>query len=767
MVKIAQDQLSPLHSSRSSQGPRYHQLAGQLGNALDSFSPILLALAQHLDRYEGVGTGPMTARSRMGFLNCEREMTNLSILLDRQVNALNLLLQAIQCQTWAQQSDMIMQEENQSVLRLAQDCSSSLVGLEDVASFISENTAAISTEFEFDDVLRSTLLYQAAERSHLRQALRARKKADRDNTSTSSLVQRPTTFRLKQAFQAMRLSRPTTVSGTVDMQHRIRVDIRRDIIVESSEDHIITEESVEEDSSHNSPGDSDGTNSGMETGQQTQPLLTRISSDTPRPHSGFRSWRTTFQRRTSNAHETKPYQQEGTGSPQMIKVLLLGASGGGKTTLLNALQLFTEPNRVKQDESYLRTLVWQNALDSVRTVLRAMEELEMDSQLTANARKLLLEPCPDCERDPALNPQHTTEIASGISFLRSIEGFQEAARWRSRRGNTYQFHDNSEYYVENINRLAEQAVHRSAIIDGDLLRTQVTTTGIHQVTLNYEGSQFCIYDFGGERSERKKWIHAFQDVSTVVYPVDTTGFGKSLREDANGDRMFEQFMVFESIANSYWFARSSFIIVLTKIDALVQYLKEEDVDTFLKDNGIIPKTERITTANDYLNHLERYFRGLVRSADVRERVRFVRANLVDVDNHNPAIDIFDTLRSFNPSKRVSAPGQKVRTPKGEKDRRPEKRTESHEIDDISSAEYSNSTFSPLLGRQPLIKRSSDTSSTLKQCLSCDQPTQSDGDLYCSEYCRLLDFEILSSPKIGQSPDREFDDPNWPLISTAK
>ncbi len=96
MVKVAQDQLSPLNSPNFIRDPRYRQLAAQIGNALDSFGPILLALGQQLDRYEGIGASRMTAKSRMGFLHGEREMTNLSILLDRQVNALNLLLQAMQ-----------------------------------------------------------------------------------------------------------------------------------------------------------------------------------------------------------------------------------------------------------------------------------------------------------------------------------------------------------------------------------------------------------------------------------------------------------------------------------------------------------------------------------------------------------------------------------------------------------------------------------------------------------------------------------------------
>ncbi|KAI1421202.1 G-protein alpha subunit-domain-containing protein [Xylaria sp. FL1777] len=641
MVKIAQDQLSPLNSPNFTNDARYRQLAAQIGNALDSFGPILLALGQQLDRYEGTSAERMTAKSRMGFIHGEREMTNLSILLDRQVNALNLLLQAIQCQTWTQQSEVITQKESQSILRLAQDCSSSLVGLEDVASFISENTAAISTQFEFDDVLRSTLLYQAAERSHLRQAIRAKKTNELDEVSTNSLIQRRAIFGFRQAFRTMKLSAPLAVSDILKAQRGIRVDIRHETIVEPSGDNAVIEGGhPQEESLQSNPEDSDRPGSSTETGRPTQPLLSESDSNSPRQQSGFGNWRKAFQRRTSSEHDIKPHGHHPEGEnhqSKMTKVLLLGASGAGKTTLLNALRLFTETEHIEHEESYFRTLVWHSALDSVRAVLRAMGA-SLDIQDMAIARTLLLDPCFDCDRDPALNPQHAKEIAHAISSLRYNREFQKAVKCRT----GYQFHDNSDYYIQNINRLAEQAAHRLAPTDGDLLRTQVTTTGIHQTVLTYRGSQFSVYDCGGERSERKKWIHAFEDVSAVIYPVESTGYGRSMREVEEGDRMLEQFTLVESIANSHWFIKSYFIFVFTKIDLLEEYLRDEGVRDHLRRNGIS------TAVNEYLGDLEKEFRRRARCTETHERVRFVRANLVDVDQHNIAIEILDMLESLDP-----------------------------------------------------------------------------------------------------------------------
>ena len=43
---------------------------------------------------------------------------------------------------------------------------------------------------------------------------------------------------------------------------------------------------------------------------------------------------------------------------------------------------------------------------------------------------------------------------------------------------------------------------------------------------------FRVVDVGGQRSERKKWIHCFEDVTAILFFVALSEYDMTLREDA-------------------------------------------------------------------------------------------------------------------------------------------------------------------------------------------------------------------------------------------
>jgi GTPase SAR1 family protein len=107
----------------------------------------------------------------------------------------------------------------------------------------------------------------------------------------------------------------------------------------------------------------------------------------------------------------------------------------------------------------------------------------------------------------------------------------------------------------------------------DVLRARVRTTGIEEAQFELEEFKFRMLDVGGQRSERRKWIHCFDLVTAVIFCSSLSEYDQTLREDESQNRMKESLLLFEEIRNSPWFASVPFILFLNKVDLFKQKIK--------------------------------------------------------------------------------------------------------------------------------------------------------------------------------------------------
>lgn len=132
-------------------------------------------------------------------------------------------------------------------------------------------------------------------------------------------------------------------------------------------------------------------------------------------------------------------------------------------------------------------------------------------------------------------------------------------------------------FLDNLPRLSSPNYVPS---EQDLLRTRIKTTGITEVLFELKGLTFRVIDVGGQRSERKKWIHCFDNVNAIIFISSLSEYDQTLREDnctvsfiqmssifnkeVFQNRMQESLKLFDSICNSPWFADIHFILFLNK-----------------------------------------------------------------------------------------------------------------------------------------------------------------------------------------------------------
>ncbi|KAI9454673.1 heterotrimeric G protein-like protein alpha subunit A [Lactarius psammicola] len=123
--------------------------------------------------------------------------------------------------------------------------------------------------------------------------------------------------------------------------------------------------------------------------------------------------------------------------------------------------------------------------------------------------------------------------------------------------------DSAAYFFAEANRIAASNYLPST---EDVLRARSKTTAITETRFPIGQLSIYMIDVGGQRSERKKWIHNFESVTSIIFCTALSEYDQVLLEERDQNRMAESLVLFESVVNSRWFLRTSIILFLNKID---------------------------------------------------------------------------------------------------------------------------------------------------------------------------------------------------------
>ncbi len=97
-----------------------------------------------------------------------------------------------------------------------------------------------------------------------------------------------------------------------------------------------------------------------------------------------------------------------------------------------------------------------------------------------------------------------------------------------------------------------------------------------------------MYDVGGQRGERKKWIHCFDSVTAIFFIASLSEYDQFLAEDRTRNRMKESLDLFEGLINLRWFKSCPIILFLNKNDIFIQKIQKSDLGThFPKYTGTV------------------------------------------------------------------------------------------------------------------------------------------------------------------------------------
>ncbi|CAH8640974.1 unnamed protein product [Schistosoma rodhaini] len=258
-----------------------------------------------------------------------------------------------------------------------------------------------------------------------------------------------------------------------------------------------------------------------------------------------------------------------------LKLLLLGTGESGKSTFIKQMRIIHGAGYSDDERRTFIKIVYQNIYMAMFTMVRAVESLKIPYENPANKAYGEAIKEIDYETVTTMEPQHVVAIKS----LWDDPGIKECYDRRRE----YQLTDSAKYYLDNLDRIS-QADYLPTL--QDILRVRVPTTGIVEYLFDLDSIIFRMVDVGGQRSERRKWIHCFESVTSIMFLVALSEYDQVLVESDNENRMEESKALFRTIITYPWFQESSVILFLNKKDLLEEkVLYSHLVDYFPEYDG--------------------------------------------------------------------------------------------------------------------------------------------------------------------------------------
>ena len=283
----------------------------------------------------------------------------------------------------------------------------------------------------------------------------------------------------------------------------------------------------------------------------------------------------------AHSHHTDDiYQHSNHWYPEYrrYKLLLLGAGESGKSTLLKK---FRRAHGRQYDESEF--LAVKPCL--TRNLIEAMRTLAIYSDLFANQghdTQVLQENREIRDRVARMNDKEkfTKEYYEDFKKLWADPHFKRTLEYEHQ----FQLIDTAEYLFDNMHRFHEEdycptfpdilhSYHRNTV---NKIKFPKREPGLNEEI--YE-----IFDVAGQRNERRKWIHFFEDTAAVIFVVALSGYNQLIWENNKDNRMEEAIYLFRGIVNLDIFKDTHMIVFLNKRDLFEKKVGKFPVKEYFKD----------------------------------------------------------------------------------------------------------------------------------------------------------------------------------------
>jgi len=259
---------------------------------------------------------------------------------------------------------------------------------------------------------------------------------------------------------------------------------------------------------------------------------------------------------TNKGGKNKNKKQE----KKTIQVLLLGAGESGKSTIFKQMKIIHHNGYTNDEKIGFKSIIYGSIVRNVKSIIQASLNLEIPIVSPENRERAHKIDSIKANELLHIESVWNKKLSQDIKELWKDEGI--IATYQER--HQFQLDDSTKYYLDDIDRVSDDDYLPTV---QDILHSRVRTGGsVCECDYELGGNTIRMIDVGGQRCERKKWIHCFEGVTAIIFVTSLSEYNQKCYEDDETNRMKESLLVFDEIVNSKWFIHTPILFFLNKED---------------------------------------------------------------------------------------------------------------------------------------------------------------------------------------------------------
>ncbi|KAM9775386.1 guanine nucleotide-binding protein G(olf) subunit alpha-like isoform 1-T1 [Syngnathus typhle] len=246
----------------------------------------------------------------------------------------------------------------------------------------------------------------------------------------------------------------------------------------------------------------------------------------------------------------------------ILFVSCAGAGESGKSTIVKQMKILHVDGFNAEEKQQKIQDIRKNVKDAIVTIVSAMSMLTPPMPLGDPGNQFRVDYIKSIA--PLSDFEYTEEFFEHAHKLWKDEGIQACYE----RANEYQLIDCAQYFLDRLDCVRRADYTPTDQVSKDLLRCRVLTSGIFETRFQVDKVNFHMFDVGGQRDERRKWIQCFNDVTAIIFVAASSSYNMVIREDNSTNRLQESLDLFKSIWTNRFLKTISVILFLNKQDVL-------------------------------------------------------------------------------------------------------------------------------------------------------------------------------------------------------